>query len=396
MKVVVAPQAFKGSLDSGAVGMAIASGIRSVFPDAEQRIVPVADGGEGTVRALVSATGGRLMHITVRAPLGNTVEAEFGILGSVAESEGQRAAPETPLIQTGVIEMAAASGLSLVPSEKRDPRHTSTYGTGELIRAALDAGCTQLIIGIGGSATNDGGSGMAAALGARLLGENGLELPPGGAALLNLARIDISGLDPRLRQVRVQVASDVSNPLTGPTGASAVYGPQKGATPEMVGELDAALAHYAQVIRRDLGVDVDAIPGAGAAGGLGAGLLAFASATLVPGSRLVLEALHFAQVVERADLVVTAEGRLDSQTAYGKSVAAVAAAGQQAGARVVVLAGSVAAGTTTLADLGIDAALPIADGPLSLEESMARAAELIEAAAARAMRLIAVGRRLAD
>ena len=395
MKIVVAPQALKGSLDAGDVGQAIASGIHSVFPDAELTIVPVADGGEGTVRALVSATGGRLMHVTVRGPLGDPVVAEYGLLGPPSGSDNHQDASEITDGQTGVIEMAAASGIALVSPAKRNPRLTSTYGTGELMRAALEAGCTRLIIGIGGSATNDGGSGMATALGARLLDEHDRELPPGGAALLRLARIDVGGLDPRLRQARVQVACDVSNPLTGPEGASAVYGPQKGATPEMVRELDAALSHYARIIERDLRVAVSSIPGSGAAGGLGAGLLAFTAAALVPGSRLVLEALHFARVVEDADLVVTAEGKLDTQTAYGKSVAAVAAAGQQAGARVVALAGTVTADAGALATLGIDAALPIADGPLSLEESMARATELVEAAAARAMRLIAVGRSLA-
>ena len=395
MKILVAPQALKGSLDAGDVGQAIASGIRSVFPHAELTIVPVADGGEGTVAALVSATGGRLMRVTVRGPLGDPVEAAYGILGSLSDPSEHQEELDTGSGRTGVIEMAAASGIALVPPARRDPRLTSTYGTGELMRAALDAGCTRLIIGIGGSATNDGGSGMAAALGARLLDEDERELPPGGGALLRLARIDGGGLDPRLRQAGVQVACDVSNPLTGPEGASAVYGPQKGATPEMVKELDAALSHYARIIERDLGVEVAGIPGSGAAGGLGAGLLAFTSAALVPGSRLVLDALDFPRLLKDVDLVITAEGGLDTQTAYGKSVAAVAAAGQRAGARVVALAGSVTADAGTLASLGIDAALPITDRPQSLEESMTRAAELVEAAAARVMRLIAVGQSLA-
>jgi glycerate 2-kinase len=396
MKIVVAPQALKGSLDAGDVGLAIASGIRSVFPHAELTIVPVADGGEGTVVALVSATGGRLMRVTVRGPLGDPVEAAYGILGPLSDPYEHQEEPDAGSARTAVIEMAAASGIALVPPARRDPRLTSTYGTGELMRAALDAGCTRLIIGIGGSATNDGGSGMAAALGARLLDEDERELPPGGVALLRLARIDARHLDPRLRQAGVQVACDVSNPLTGPEGAAAVYGPQKGATPEMVKELDAALSHYARIIERDLGVEVASIPGSGAAGGLGAGLLAFTSAALVPGSRLVLDALHFARLLKDADLVITAEGSLDAQTAYGKSVAAVAAAGQRAGARVVALAGSVTADAGTLAALSIDAALPITDRPQSLEESMTRAAEQIEAAAARVMSLIAVGQSLAD
>ncbi len=383
MKIVVAPQALKGSLDAPAVGNAIAAGVRAVFPDAILVVVPVADGGEGTVRALVSATGGRLVRTQVLGPLSDPVEAEFGLLGPGS-------AP-----RTAVLEMAAASGLTLLPPERRDPRLTSTYGTGQLMRAALDAGCERLLIGIGGSATNDGGAGMAAALGARLLDERGDDLPPGGAALARLDRVDASGIDARLRRVEVQVACDVSNPLTGPEGASAVYGPQKGATPAMVEALDAALAHYAAVVERDLGVEVANIPGSGAAGGLGAGLLAFAAATLLPGAQLVLEALDFPAVVRQADLVITAEGQLDAQTAYGKAVAAVAASGRAAGAAVIALAGSVMSGATELESLGIDVALPIAAGPMTLEESMERAAELLEAATARALRLVAVGERLA-
>jgi glycerate kinase len=292
---------------------------------------------------------------------------------------------------TAVIEMAAASGLPLVPPEKRDPCVTTTRGTGELMRAALDAGARRLLIGIGGSATNDGGAGMAQALGVRLLDAQGNALPAGGAALAHLTHIDISSLDPRLKDVEVQVASDVTNPLCGPEGASAIYGPQKGATPEMVAELDAALAHYGELLKRDLGADVANVPGAGAAGGLGAGLLAFAHAQLVPGSQLVLETLDFAHILQGAALVFTAEGQLDSQTAYGKAVGAVATAARKAGAHVVALAGSVTADDAALKKLGIDAALSIVSGPMTLEESMAHTARLLSSAAARATRLIALG-----
>jgi glycerate 2-kinase len=378
MYVVVAPQSLKGSLDAPDVGKAIAAGIRRVWPDADIRVVPVADGGEGTVRALVAATNGTLQHARVTGPLGEPADAEYGMLG------GNRAG-------TAVIEMAAASGLPLVPPEKRDPRVTSTRGTGELMRAALDAGARRLLIGIGGSATNDGGAGMAQALGAWLLDAQGNELLAGGAALAHLAHIDISGIDPRLNDVEVQVASDVTNPLCGPEGASAVYGPQKGASPEMVAELDAALAHYGELLKRDLGADVADVPGAGAAGGLGAGLLAFAHAQLVPGAQLVLETLDFAQILQDAALVFTAEGQLDSQTAYGKAVGAVATAARRAGARVVALAGSVTADDAALEKLGIDVALSIASGPITLEESMANTAQLLTNAAARATRLIALG-----
>ncbi|HEX6796135.1 MAG TPA: glycerate kinase [Ktedonobacterales bacterium] len=450
LRIVIAPQALKGSLDAPEVGAAIAAGVRAVLPDARIEIVPVADGGEGTVRALVAATGGELRRITVTGPLGEPVEAEWGLLGgggdygerrgrggdaedSERKKDGEREAREASTKHakeaerataenaenaevagigagaysirptgsganrvelTAVIEMAAASGLPLVPPERRNPLLATTRGTGELMRAALDAGARRLLIGIGGSATNDGGAGMAQALGARLLDAAGNELPPGGAALADLARIDLSGLDARLAQTQVRVACDVSNLLTGPTGASAVYGPQKGATPTMVAQLDAALAHYAEVLRRDLGADVAEIPGSGAAGGLGAGLLAFAHAELVPGAALVLDALHFGERVAGADLVITAEGRLDEQTAYGKAPAAVARAAKVAGAAVIVLAGSVAMPDEALAALGFDAAVPLPNGPMTLEESMVRAPELVRAAAARALRLVVIGRRL--
>ena len=389
MKIVVAPQALKGSLDAPEVGAAIAAGVRAVFPDAQIAVVPVADGGEGTVRALVAATAGESRRTRVDSPLGEPVEAEWGILGTGREHDARNIHA-----RTAVIEMAAASGLPLVSPSRRDPRITSTHGTGELLRAALDAGCRAVILGIGGSATNDGGAGMARALGARLLDDAGNELPPGGAALALLARIDVSGLDARLRATDVRVACDVTNPLCGPTGASAVYGPQKGATPEMVRALDAALAHYADVLRRDLGADVRDVPGAGAAGGLGAGLLAFAGARLVPGARLVLDALHFAETMRGADLAITAEGRLDAQTAYGKAPGAVAAAARAAGARAIVLAGAVAMDEAALAQLGFDAAIPLPDGPLTLDESMARAAELVTAATARSLQLVKLGREL--
>jgi glycerate kinase len=295
---------------------------------------------------------------------------------------------------TAVIEMAAASGLPLIAPDRRDPRVTTTRGTGDLIHAALDAGARRLLVGIGGSATNDGGAGMAQALGVRLLDTAGRDLPPGGAALARLDRVDVSGRDPRLVGVEVVVASDVANPLCGPTGASAVYGPQKGATPEMVDELDAALAHYATILRRDLGADVAEVPGAGAAGGLGAGLLAFLGARLQPGAAMVLEAVGFERHLPGAALVFTAEGRLDDQTAYGKAVAAVAGAARAHGVPVVVLAGGLMPGYESLYAAGVNAVLPIADGPLTLDESMARAADLVASAAERALRLILIGARL--
>jgi glycerate kinase len=391
MKIVAAPQALKGSLAASEVGNAIAAGIHAVAPDADVVILPVADGGEGTVAALVAATGGRTVTARVTGPLGEAVDAAFGLLGTTAFT-GSAAMREGD--QGAVIEMAAASGLPLVPLERRDPRVTATRGTGELIRAALDAGARRILVGIGGSATNDGGAGMAQALGARLLDAGGRELPPGGAALAHLASIDATGLDPRLADCEVIVASDVTNPLCGPQGASAVYGPQKGATPAMVSELDAALAHYAAILRRDLGADVAEVPGAGAAGGLGAGLLAFLHARLRPGAALVLEAVGFERALAGAALVFTAEGRLDDQTAYGKAVGAVAAAAQRHGVPAIVLAGGLGAGYEALYARGVSAVVPLPDGPLTLAESMARASELVAAAAERTLRLIRLGGRL--
>jgi glycerate 2-kinase len=386
MKIVVAPQALKGSLDAAEVGRAIAAGIQAVLPDADVAVVPVADGGEGTVSALVAATGGRLVNARVSGPLGDPVDAQFGLLGT-SETGGEGSS-------TAIVEMAAASGLPLVPPARRDPRLTTTRGTGELIRAALDAGARRLLVGIGGSATNDGGAGMAQALGARLLDAEGRNLPPGGAALARLDRIDASGLDPRLQTSEVIVASDVTNPLCGPDGASAVYGPQKGATPAMVAELDGALARYAQVLRRDLGADVAELPGAGAAGGLGAGLMAFLHARLQAGAEMVLQAVGFDRRLEGASLVFTAEGRLDGQTVYGKAPGAVAAAARRRDIPVVVLAGGLGPGYDRLYAAGVSAVLALPDGPLTLEESMARAAELVTTAAEQAMRLIRIGSML--
>jgi len=390
MKIVVAPQALKGSMDAPEVAQVIARAIRTVYPD-EQHVevvsMPVADGGEGTVRALVSATHGEMRSTRVTGPLGKPVDAVFGLLGPT----------EKTTERTAVIEMAAAAGLTLVPFTwrgRRDPRKTTTYGVGELIRAALDLGCQEIIIGIGGSGTNDGGAGMAQALGARLLDRDGHELPPGGSPLWGLAHIDVSGMDARLQRTKIRVACDVTNPLLGRKGATMVYGPQKGALPTVVMELEHALTNYAERLRDDLGKDVADVPGAGAAGGLGAGLLAFTQAELLPGAQLVLDALNFGEVVKGAALIITAEGQLDEQTAYGKAVGAVAEAGRQVGAKVIVLAGRLRADEAALARLGIDVAIPLPDGPLTQEESMARASELLEAATRRAMRLMMLGQGL--
>jgi glycerate kinase len=379
MRIVIAPNAFKGSLTAFEAAEAIAEGVRAAAPDADILLVPIADGGDGTVDALVAATGGERRTLRVRGPLGDPVDADYGLIAGGS---------------TAVIEMAKAAGLALVPPGKRDPQITTTYGVGELLQHACDAGARHFIVGIGGSATNDGGAGMAQALGYHLLDENGHELAPGGLALKGLARIHVGGVHANWKEAQVDVACDVTNPLTGPSGASAVYGPQKGATPEMVAELDAALQHFAEVIRRDLGVDVEPLPGAGAAGGLGAGLVAFTGARLEPGAEMVMEALRLDERIAGAQLVITGEGRLDSQTArFGKGPAAVAKHARRAAIPVLALGGSIAdeAELRLLFD-GLEATVL---EPCTLDDAIAQARPLLVRAATRMMRLLLTGRRLA-
>ncbi len=378
MRVVVAPNAFKGSLSALEAAEAIAEGVRAAAADAELVLVPIADGGDGTVDALVAATRGERRTLRVRGPLGDPVDAEYGLIDGGS---------------TAVIEMARAAGLALVPPEKRDPRVTTTYGVGELLQHAYDGGARHFIVGIGGSATNDGGAGMAQALGYHLLDETGRELPPGGLALERLARIHVGGVHASWKEADVEVASDVTNPLTGPRGASAVYGPQKGAAPEVVVKLDAALEHFAEIIHRDLGVDVQQLPGAGAAGGLGAGLVAFTGARLRPGAELIMDALHFDERLIGAHLVITGEGRLDSQTArFGKGPAAVARHAKNAGIPVVAIGGSIAEETELL--LLFDGLEATVVEPCALEEAIAQARPLLVRAATRLMSLVLSGRHL--
>ena len=376
MKIVIAPQGFKGNLTALQVSQAIDNGIRRVVPSVITAIVPMADGGEGTMQALVDAIGGEMIPVEVTDPLGGRVIAHFGLLSDKV---------------TGVIEMAAASGLNLVPPQKLNPLLTTTYGTGELILAALERGCRKLIVGIGGSATNDGGAGMAQALGAKLLDTKGVPLAFGGAALADLEHIDVTTIDPRLADCDVILACDVTNPLCGPQGASAVYGPQKGATEEMVVKLDAALAHYAEVIERDLGIDVRDVPGAGAAGGLGAGLIAFLKAKVLPGVDVVIQATGLIEHLKEATLVFTGEGRLDSQTACGKVPVGVARKAKAFGLPVIAIAGEIANGYQAVYQQGIDAVFSIAPGPISLNQSMVRAEKLIADIAERAIRLFICG-----
>ena len=347
MKIVIAPDSFKGSMTAFAVAEAMGRGVRRVFPDAELDLVPMADGGEGTVEALVSATGGQTVPVKVTGPLGEQVAAFYGLLG-----DGE----------TAVIEMAAASGLPLVPPERRNPLLTTTFGTGELIRAALDGGARRLIIGIGGSATVDGGVGMAQALGGRFLDQAGRELPFGGGALVHLERIDLSGLDPRLATCEITVACDVDNPMTGPRGAAAVFGPQKGADPAMVGLLDRALQRLAEVIRRDLGQDVEHLPGAGAAGGMGGGLIAFLAAKLRPGVEIVIQEVRLRERLAGAALCLTGEGSTDFQTAHGKTPMGVAQAAKAHGVPVLCLSGGLGHGHEAVHEVGIDAVQCIVPG----------------------------------
>jgi glycerate 2-kinase len=380
MRVVIAPDSFKGSISARDAAEAIARGVRAVFAEAETRLVPIADGGEGTVDALVAAAGGRVLEAQVAGPLGEPLLARWGVLADGA---------------TAVIEMAAASGLPLVPPDRRDPRRTTTRGTGELVRAALDAGLRRLVVGIGGSATNDGGAGLARALGIRFLDAAGSDLPEGGAALARLDHIDLSSVDPRLAASEILVACDVDNPLTGPRGASFVYGPQKGATPEMVTELDQALERYARIAARATGRDVAGRPGAGAAGGLGAGLLFFTPARLRPGVEIILETTGFDSLLAGADLLITGEGRTDFQTAMGKAPVGVAAVARRLGVPVICISGGLGEGADRVLSLGIDALSGIVPAPMALETAMAHGPSLLEEATARACRLVKVGIRLA-
>jgi len=374
MRIVVCPDSFKGSLSAVEAADAIVRGIRIGVADAGVEVVsiPLADGGEGTVEALVRATGGCIRRVRVRDPLGREIDSFYGVLG-----DGR----------TAVVETAAASGLTLLAESERNPLATCTFGTGELIRAAAESGVERLIIGLGGSATNDAGAGAMTALGARFLDANGRDLPPGGGALVNLDRIDVSGLDFPEGRVRVEVACDVNNPLVGPTGASVVFGPQKGASGEMVDRLDAGLARWAEVVKRDLGKDVAGLPGAGAAGGLGAALAAFLDAELRSGIDIVLEAVGFDEHLKGADLVITGEGRIDEQTRFGKAVGGVLRHASAAGVPVVAVAGSCAGDLRPLYDAGLTAAFSIAPGPMSVAYSMSRASELLISLSANIARL---------
>jgi glycerate kinase len=379
MKIVIAPDSYKESLSASDVAQAIEQGFREIFPDAQYVKVPVADGGEGTVEAMIAATQGMAKMSRVTGPLGERVDAMWGMSGDGT---------------TAFIEMAAASGLALVPAAQRNPLQTTSRGTGELILQALEHGAKNIIIGIGGSATNDGGAGMMQALGARLSDANGKEILPGGAGLISLNSIDISSLDSRLANCTLRVACDVTNPLTGELGASRVFGPQKGATEAMIVELDRNLAHYADVIKKSLRIDVMNVPGAGAAGGMGAALMAFLGAELRSGIEIVTQALNLEEHIHDCTLVVTGEGRIDSQSIHGKVPVGVAKVAKKYHKPVIGIAGCLTADVGVVHQHGIDAVFSVLTQIGTLEEAFRGAFDNIQRASRNVAATLRVGMQI--
>ncbi|WP_040268390.1 glycerate kinase [Pseudomonas rhodesiae] len=379
MKIIIAPDSFKDSLSAAGVAQAIVEGLTQVWPDAQMIQCPMADGGEGTVDAVLAACHGELRRQIVRGPLGAPVDARWGWL---ADSH------------TAIIEMAEASGLQLLPPDQRDACRTTTFGTGDLIRAALETGARRIILAIGGSATNDGGAGAMQALGVQLFDADDQPLPPGGLALAQLARINLDSLDPRVAEVRFEIAADVNNPLCGPHGASAIFGPQKGASPQQVQQLDAALGHFADICARVLPIDVRDEPGSGAAGGLGFAAKAFLGAQFRAGVEVVADLVGLDAAVRGADLVITGEGRFDAQTLRGKTPFGVARIARQHGVPVIVIAGTLGEGYEQMYSHGVDAAFALPSGPISLEQACSEAPRLLRERAADIARVwrVAAGR----
>jgi glycerate 2-kinase len=378
MKILIAPDSFKGSATSRLAAQAIGKGVLQVFPDAEIIEIPVADGGEGTVEALTDSLMGRVVQKKVQGPLGDIVEAEYGILpGDIA-----------------VIEMASASGLPLIPENKRNPLLTSTFGTGQLILDAIEKGCREIILGIGGSATNDGGTGMARALGFSFFDSSGNELPEGGGSLKDLADIDDSNLDKRILETKILVACDVTNPLTGPEGASYIYGAQKGASPTDIKHLDNALSRMSEIVNGKYSRANENIPGAGAAGGLGYGLMEFCGGELKSGIEIVLDLIKFNDFLDGVDLVISGEGRIDGQSVYGKVPVGIAGRAKKKNIPVLVVVGDIGPKVDAVYDHGIDAVMSSVNKAMSLEEAMSRAYELLIDSSSRAMRMIKIGMTL--
>jgi len=378
MNILIAPDSFKDCLSSKKVAQNIEKGIRRIIPEANIKILPVADGGEGTVEALVDATGGKIVKVNVHDPLMRKIESFFGILGDK---------------KTAVIEMAAASGIELLKENERNPWITTTYGTGELIRHALDKGCEKFVIGVGGSATNDAGVGMAQALGAKFLNSQGKQIGYGGGTLNEISEIDLTNLDNRIKRSQILVACDVDNPLYGPEGAAFVYSPQKGADKQMVIKLDENLRHFANVIKEVLNINVRNIKGSGAAGGLGAGLMVFLKAKLRPGFEIIKEIVKLEKEIDKADIVITGEGRIDYQTQFGKMPYGIAQLANKFNKPLIAIAGSLGERVEELYAKGFDYIIPVIDKPMDMEYAMKNADVLIQNAAERTFRLILLTKR---
>jgi glycerate kinase len=379
MRILICPDSYKECLPARQVAIHMANGIKRVRTADEIRILPLADGGEGTVSSLVETTGGRTIRRKVHDPLLRETDSFMGILG-----DGN----------TAVIEMASASGLALLKPGERDPWVTTTFGTGELIKNALDKRCKRIIVGVGGSATNDGGMGAASALGVRFFDKNGRDLAPGGGSLSRLAKIDKSGLDKRISACEILISCDVSNPLTGKEGASYVYGPQKGADKEMTEKLDRNLRHYARQIKKYLGKDIGHIPGSGAAGGLSAGLMAFTNARIRPGFELVSEITGLEKWIAWADVIITGEGSIDFQTPFGKTVFGVASLAKERNKAVIAIAGSLGKGHKIMLEKGIRCMVSLTDKPMPLADAMKNAGALLEDTTERIFQLLQLGDEL--
>ncbi len=373
MNILVAPDSFKHALSAIRVAENLKKGLLEVSPKHSIDLMPLADGGEGTVESITYATGGDMVKVKVHDPLMRSIESTFGISG-----DGKSA----------IIEMAAASGIQLISQHERNPLKTTTYGTGELISAAMDKGCHDILVGIGGSATNDGGMGMAAALGVRFLDEQGRDLTPRGESLGLISQIILDGLDQRIKDTRIEIACDVTNPFTGPEGASQVYGPQKGADPEMVTALDKSMSHFAAMIRKHVGIDLETIPGAGAAGGLGGGLVAFLDAKLVEGFPAIALRVGLETAIQKTDLIITGEGKIDQQTQFGKTPAGVANLAKKYDKPVIAVAGTVGEDVDALYELGIDLILPILNKPMLLAEAIDITDELLVHTGERIARIL--------
>lgn len=375
MRIVIAPDSFKGSLSSKEAADAMELGIRKVISEADIVKIPIADGGEGTVLTLVKTLGGEIIKTKVIGPLGETIESYYGVLNDK---------------ETAIIEIANASGLTLVPPEKKNPMLTTSYGTGQLIKTALDSGVKKIVIGLGGSATNDGGVGMAQALGVKFIDKDGRDVGFGGGQLSKIQKIDMSAIDKRIEEVTIQAACDVDNPLCGPNGASFIYGPQKGADKEMIHILDKNLEHLAEIIKKDLGADIINLPGAGAAGGLGAGLVAFLNAELKKGFDIIANILNLDDYIKGVRVVFTGEGQIDKQILSGKAVYGVAKTAKKYGAYVIAIVGTINDDAYELFGKGIDGMESIVDKPMTMEEACKTAKQLVERTAERVMRMLLI------